>query len=75
MRTIARIQTQHGTTIVSGPDMCDQEILVNGRAWKFDFDRYCGPFWLKKDGNPRANQNPNKKVWAAFEQWQKENNL
>jgi hypothetical protein len=55
--------------IVSVCDMPDNKITVNGRTWRFDFDRYFGPLWLKKDGTERKCQNPNKRVWEAFDYW------
>ena len=55
--------------IVSVCDMPDNEITVNGRTWRFDFDRCFGPLWLKKDGTERKCQNPNKRVWEAFDYW------
>lgn len=66
MKTIGRI---YDAGIISGPDAWDQKITVNGRVWRFDFDRECGPLWLKADGTPRQCQNPNKAVWDAFQQW------
>jgi len=42
---------------------------VNGKVWRFDYDRRFGPLWLKKDGSERRCQNPKKAVWTAFEQW------
>ncbi len=56
-------------TIITVSDFSDQEITVNGKVWRFDYDRHFGPLWLKKDGSERSCQNPNKSVWAAFEQW------
>ena len=57
---------------IDGPDLVDQVIMVNGRAWMFDFDDRLGPLWLRKDGEPRECQNPNKAVWDAFNQWMKD---
>lgn len=56
-------------TLVTVADFTDQEIIVNGRVWRFDFDRRLGPLWLRKDGMERRCQNPNKAVWDAFEKW------
>ena len=61
-------------TVVTVCDLPDQQVVVNGRVWRFDFDRHFGPLWLRKDGSERRCQNPNKRVWAAFEEWQKQNN-
>lgn len=54
------------TTIISVCDAPDNEIVVNGRVWRFDFDRHLGPTWLRKDGSDRKCQNPNKTVWAKW---------
>ena len=60
------------TCIVSFSDACEQEINVNGRTWRFDFDERLGPLWLRKDGEPRKCQCPTSKaVWGAFETWLK----
>lgn len=49
------------------------EAEVNGKTWRWEFHRYCGPTFLKKDGEPRKCQFPkNKKVWVAFEKWHRE---
>lgn len=58
-------------TIITMADYLGEQIIVNGRVWSFDFDRHFGPTWLKKDGTDRKCQNPNKAVWAAFEEWHK----
>lgn len=56
--------------IVDGPDFTNQKITVNGKVWRFDFDEYCGPLWLKADGySARKNQNPPMPVWEAFQKW------
>ena len=71
MKTIATI-VEGGvrTGIISGPDACNQTIKVNGRIWRFDYDRWGGPLWLKKDfTTPRKCQCPNKAVWKAWERW------
>ena len=59
-------------SVVSVCDLPEQKIVVNGREWRFDYDKKFGPLWLKKDGTERQCQNPGKAVWQAFEQWQKE---
>lgn len=81
MKTIATVHNQSGAVVgvLSGPDfvgqqiIVDQEITVGGRVWRFDFDVFYGPLWLRKDGAPRKCQNPNKSVWDAFEVWVKKN--
>jgi hypothetical protein len=46
------------------------EVFVNGKKWKFEFNRWFGPLFLRKDGEPRVRQpdtrNP---VWSEFEKW------
>lgn len=72
MKRIATFYDKDGKTIglVHGPDSCNQEILVGKRIWRFDFDEYCGPLWLLRDGyTARKCQNPNKKVWKIWESW------
>ena len=73
MKRIATITNDAGqvTGIVHGPDLVDQEITVNGRVWRFDFDKWMGPLWLRKDGCERKCQSPGKAVWKAFERWAK----
>jgi len=56
-------------TIISVPDLPGIQIVVNGKIWSFDYSKYWGPIWLKKDGTDRKCQNPNKAVWKAFEEW------
>lgn len=75
MKTIATTHDAKGrlTGIVSGPDFLNVHIKVWGRIWRFDYDRYMGPLWLKADGSARKCQNPNKAVWNAFEKWRKSN--
>lgn len=53
---------------------CDAvgEVIINGRKWRWEFHKYMGPQFLKKDGSPRKNQCPTvKAVWDAFEKWHK----
>lgn len=47
------------------------QALVNGRLWRWSFHEWAGPLFLKKDGSERKCQNPNKKVWNAFQKWVK----
>lgn len=43
---------------------------IDGKVWRWEFHEFCGPLWLRQDGEPRKNQCPtNKKVWSAFEAW------
>ena len=64
----------NATTIISVCDMPDQQVTVNGRTWRFHYDRYLGPLWLKKDGTERRCQHPGKPVWRAFDEWNKTKN-
>lgn len=58
--------------IVHGPDHCDIEVTDSrGKVWRFDFDKWCGPMWLNKDGSMRKCQNPCRYAWEAFEKWHK----
>lgn len=46
------------------------EIDVDGKIWGFEFHRYCGPLWLRKDGHDRKCQCPTlKRVWEEFQKW------
>ena len=76
MKRIATL-TENGRVvgIVHGPEFTDQTVKVNGKAWRFDFDRRGGPLWLRDDGEPRKCQNPNRAVWMAFELWMKKQKI
>ena len=44
--------------------------IVNGHEWRWEFHRYLGPLFLRKDGEPRACQCPTiPAVWDAFNNW------
>lgn len=58
-----------GFVHLSHADVFNQVIEVNGREWRFDFDRRFGPLWLRKDGEPRVCQNPKSEVWDGFQEW------
>ena len=62
-------------TLISMPDCIDQQIVVNGRVWSFDYCRRLGPLWMKRNGTDRQCQIPQKAVWDAFEQWLIEHEL
>lgn len=47
------------------------EASVNGKTWRWDFHHYCGPLFLRKNGEPSKYQSPPKAVWDAFEKWHK----
>ena len=58
---------------VSLPDAMDQEIVVEGKIWRFDFSEHLGPIWMNKDGTDKKCQCPtNPAVWVEFEKWRKE---
>ena len=60
----------HCVGLVHGPEFVNQSISVGGRVWRFNFDKWFGPLWLKADGyTERKNQNPPKAVWRAFNRW------
>lgn len=64
----------HRTLINGTPcfvDYADAEgqARVGGRLWRWEFHRYLGPTFLRKDGEARVNQDPPKAVWRAFERW------
>jgi hypothetical protein len=47
--------------------------LTDGTVWRFDFHKYLGPTFLRKDGEPRTRppgeRNP---VWDAYGLWEKQ---
>lgn len=71
MKRIATITDEKGrvTGLVHGPDLVNQSVRALGKIWRFDFDKWCGPLWLNKDGSDRKNQDPPKAVWDAFQNW------
>lgn len=46
-------------------------VTVDGKEYPFDFSERFGPLWLRKDGEPKANQIACERhpVWPAFEEW------
>jgi hypothetical protein len=56
-----------------GPDAYGEEIIVNGKKLRFEFDEIMGPHLLKKNGDPYKNQ-PGKDspFWPPFYEWLKE---
>lgn len=44
--------------------------VVNGKEWRWEFHKFCGPTFLCKNGEPLKNQ-PGEKhpVWEAFNDW------
>lgn len=72
MKTIATLRDNEGRIkgIVSGAEFRDQRVIVDGKEWRFDYDKHLGPHWMRKNGEPRSCQCPtNSKVWAAFDKW------
>jgi hypothetical protein len=60
-----------GTVFIDYADAFGSAV-VNGTEWRWEFHRYLGPLWLKKDGEPRACQCPTiPAVWDAFDEWRK----
>ncbi len=48
------------------------EAVVNGRTYRWEFHNYCGPLFLRKDGEPLKNQpGEHHPVWPYFDQWMK----
>ena len=44
--------------------------VVNGRTYRWEFHEYCGPCFLRKDGEPLVNQpGEHHPVWKAFGEW------
>ena len=44
---------------------------INGKKWKWEFNRMFGPIFLRKDDEPLKNQpiSENHPVWEVFEKW------
>jgi len=65
-----KIQFENGD--IAFIDYADGEgsAVVNGRLWRWEFNEYSGPLFLRKDGSERKCQFPTvKAVWDAFEAW------
>lgn len=46
--------------------------VVNGRVYRWDFHEYCGPFFLRADGECIKRQpGEHHPVWPHFERWLK----
>lgn len=68
-----RIDFTDGTVAYVDYADADGRAVVNGRVWRWEFHEYCGPLFLRADGEPRKCQCPTvKAVWVAFDQWLKE---
>jgi hypothetical protein len=46
----------------------------NGKLWRWEFHEYCGPLFLKKNGDPLKNQpmTETHPAWTPFEAWLKD---
>ena len=43
-----------------------------GKLWRWEFHPYCGPFFLREDGEPLARQPGERSLaWEAFEKKKK----
>lgn len=50
-------------------------VTVNGKVWNFEFHEFCGPMFLRKDGQPRRYiPSENHPVWNEFGKWLKKYN-
>lgn len=46
------------------------EARIGNRLYRWDFDDYCGPTFVRADGEPLKRQpGPRHKVWKAFGEW------
>lgn len=60
--------------VVSVPDD-HGEAVVNGRTWRWDWNNYCGPLFVNKDGSDRKRiPGENHPVWKAVARWEKKRN-
>ena len=56
-------QTSHAVFFGRGIDR-------NGKLWRWEFNYYFGPLFLRKDGEPMVNQPGGKHpAWSAFDRW------
>ncbi len=48
------------------------ECVIAGKVWRWDFHKYFGPTFLRKDGEPLKTQ-PDERhpVWDHFAEWLK----
>ncbi|MDO9463725.1 MAG: hypothetical protein Q7J67_00245 [bacterium] len=63
------IECSHGVYFGEGIDK-------NGKLWRWRFQAYYGPMFLKTDGDPLKNQpeRENHPAWGPFEAWQEKHN-
>lgn len=64
-----RIVGENFNAIVSVPDAYGQ-CVIGGKTWRWDFHWFCGPTFLRADGEPLTNQ-PRERhsVWDRFAEW------
>lgn len=44
--------------------------VVAGRTYRWEYHEYCGPCFIRRDGEPLVNQpGEHHPVWPAFYQW------
>ena len=54
---------------ICGPE-AEGETVIGGRTYRWDYHSYCGPTFLRKDGEPMVRQpGPAHPVWDAFQEW------
>ena len=48
----------------------------NGKEWRWEFNPYFGPLFVRKNGEPLSNQPiaPWHRAWKPFEKWLKKHN-
>lgn len=47
--------------------------MVGKRRYRWEFHAYCGPIFVRADGEPLAKQpGEGHRVWAKFEEWLKD---
>ena len=63
------VKCSHGIFKGSGIDK-------NGKEWRWEFNPYFGPLWIRKDGEQFKNQYFSEKhpAWKPFEKWLKKHN-
>jgi hypothetical protein len=56
-----------GGAIMCGNYPVHEGMDSRGKLWRWEFHPYCGPFFVRKDGEPMAVQPSSKsKAWEAF---------
>jgi hypothetical protein len=57
------------SVIVCGPDAYGSAV-IGGRTYRWDFHHYCGPTFLRKDGEMLKHQpGEHHPVWQHFNEW------